>query len=111
MTIAPSFVPRGFGLRRRQVERVLIPVAPDSKILAMAHFQADYRQCPTLVLVHGLEGSSQSFYMVGLAEKALAAGANVVRVNLRNCGDTLHLTPTLYNAGLSFWNSRNISAY
>jgi len=53
------------------------------------------------VLVHGLEGSSQSFYIVGLAEKALAAGANVVRLNLRNCGGTLHLTPTLYNAGLS----------
>ncbi len=28
-------------------------------------------------------------------------GFSVVRVNLRNCGGTLHLTPTLYNAGLS----------
>jgi predicted alpha/beta-fold hydrolase len=101
MTIAPTFVPRGFGLRRRQVERMLIPVAPESQILALAHFQPDFLNCPTLVLVHGLEGSADSYYMVGLAEKALAAGANVVRVNLRNCGDTLHLTPTLYNAGLS----------
>jgi predicted alpha/beta-fold hydrolase len=39
--------------------------------------------------------------MVGVAEKALAAGMNVVRVNQRNCGDTDHLAPTLYNSSLS----------
>jgi uncharacterized protein len=101
MTIALSLIPRGLGLRRRQVEKVLFPVTPDSQLLGMAHFQPDYANRATLVLVHGLEGSSESFYIVGLAEKALAAGANVVRLNLRNCGGTLHLTPTLYNAGLS----------
>jgi hypothetical protein len=28
-------------------------------------------------------------------------GFNVVRLNMRNCGHTEHLTPTLYNSGLS----------
>jgi predicted alpha/beta-fold hydrolase len=53
------------------------------------------------MLVHGLEGSSQSGYMMGLAERAFAAGWNAVRLNQRNCGGTESLTPTLYNSGLS----------
>jgi len=101
MTIAPAFLPRGAGLRKRAAERVLIPVAEHSEILAICHFHADFTRHPTVVLVHGLEGSAESFYIAGLAEKALAAGFNAVRLNLRNCGDTLHLTPTLYNAGMS----------
>lgn len=56
---------------------------------------------PTLVLVHGLEGSSESVYMLGTAAKAFAAGFNVIRLNLRTCGDTAHLTQTTYHAGLS----------
>jgi len=80
---------------------MLFEVAPDSQILGFCHFQPDYLNRPTLILIHGLEGSSESMYILGLAEKALDVGVNVVRLNLRNCGGTLHLTPTLYNAGLS----------
>ena len=39
--------------------------------------------------------------MLGLAERAFAAGWNAVRLNQRNCGGTESLTPTLYNSGLS----------
>jgi uncharacterized protein len=55
----------------------------------------------TLIIVHGLEGSSDSQYMLGIAEKALAAGMNVVRYNQRNCGGTDALAPVLYHSGLS----------
>ena len=55
----------------------------------------------TLFVVHGLEGSSDSQYMRGIARTGLAAGMNVIRVNQRNCGGTDHLSPTLYNSGLS----------
>ncbi len=55
----------------------------------------------TLILVHGLEGSSDSRYIQGLAMRAWAAGCNVVRMNMRNCGDTDGLSPTLYHSGLS----------
>jgi predicted alpha/beta-fold hydrolase len=55
----------------------------------------------TIVLVHGLEGSSDSQYIQGLAARAWDAGCNVIRMNMRNCGDTDHLTPTLYHSGLS----------
>jgi len=55
----------------------------------------------TLVIVHGLEGSSESQYVIGTGSKAWAAGMNVVRMNMRNCGDTEHLGPTLYNSSMS----------
>jgi predicted alpha/beta-fold hydrolase len=55
----------------------------------------------TLMLVHGLEGSSNSGYVLGAGGKAWARGWNVVRMNIRNCGGTENLTPTLYHSGLS----------
>jgi uncharacterized protein len=74
---------------------------PGTKIRGECHWQPSPRECPTLVLVHGLEGSSNSGYMRGLAERAFVAGWNAVRLNQRNCGGTERLTPTLYHSGLS----------
>jgi uncharacterized protein len=65
------------------------------------HWQKNPRETATLVLVHGLEGSGDSGYILGTAEKAFAAGLNVVRLNQRNCGGTEHLTPDLYHSGRS----------
>jgi len=48
-----------------------------------------------------LEGSSNSNYMRGIAEKAWANGFHAVRLNQRNCGGTELLTPTLYNSAMS----------
>jgi hypothetical protein len=59
------------------------------------------RDRATIVVLHGLEGSSDSGYMLGVAEKAWVAGFNVVRLNQRNCGGTERLTQTLYHSGLS----------
>ena len=53
------------------------------------------------MLLHGLEGSSQAHYMGGMADKAWAAGWNVVRLNQRNCGGTEHLSRGLYHSGLT----------
>src|SRR2546425_3112738 len=39
--------------------------------------------------------------MLGVADKAFAAGFHVVRMNQRNCGGTERLTTTLYNSGMS----------
>ena len=60
---------------------------------------------PTVLLLHGLEGSSQSQYVVGNANKFWSGGCNIIRMNMRNCGgtryETAKLTPTLYHSGLS----------
>lgn len=75
-------------------------VAPDARVLAHCHWQPDRGARPTLLLLHGLEGSSQAHYMGGMADKAWAAGWNVIRLNQRNCGGTEHLSRGLYHSGL-----------
>ena len=82
-------------------ERRLIRVADDVQVLALCNWQADRAAALTAIIVHGLEGSSESAYVIGTANKAWAAGMNVVRMNVRNCGGTERLGPTLYHSGLS----------
>jgi predicted alpha/beta-fold hydrolase len=56
---------------------------------------------PVVLAVHGLTASSQAPYMRSLAQRALLAGFDVIRLNVRNCGGTEHLAPTLYHSGLT----------
>jgi predicted alpha/beta-fold hydrolase len=76
-------------------------VAPDARVLAHCHWQPERRTRPTVIALHGLEGSSEAHYMRGLAAKAWARGCNVVRLNQRNCGGTEHLSQGLYHSGLT----------
>ncbi len=101
-TLAGYYWPRGFLKRaHRGDEARIFEVEPNVRLLAHCRWQKDRLHHPTLVLVHGLEGSDTSVYMLGTAEKAYGAGFNVVRLNLRTCGNTEHLTPTLYNSALT----------
>ena len=76
-------------------------VAPDARVLAHCYWQPDPREHSTLLVLHGLEGSSTAHYMRGLADKGYAHGFNVVLLNQRNCGGTEHLSEGLYHSGLS----------
>lgn len=76
-------------------------VATDARVLAQCHWQPDPPEHPTLLLLHGLEGSSDAHYMRGMAAKAWARGCNVLRLNQRNCGGTEHLSRGLYHSGLT----------
>lgn len=100
MTIAASFWRRSFPTLPAPVCRDF-EVEPGSKVRAACHWQQNPREHATLVLLHGLEGSCDSGYILGTAEKAFAARFNVLRLNQRNCGGTDQLTPTLYHSGLS----------
>jgi len=82
-------------------EERLFKLEPGVWLLAHCSWQPDPVMHGTLLLVHGLEGSSNARYMFGCAEKAFRAGFNVIRLNLRNCGGTEHLTPTLYHSGMT----------
>lgn len=101
MTIAAARWPRRLRFAREPGEPRLFETEPGVRVLAHCHWQADRRHRPTLLLLHGLEGSSESHYILGTAEKAFFLGMNVVRVNQRNCGGSLLLAPTLYDSGLS----------
>ena len=76
-------------------------VAHDARVLAHCHWHEDRHARPTLIALHGLEGSSDAHYMRGVASKAWARGFNVVRLNQRNCGGTEHLSAGLYHSGLT----------
>jgi uncharacterized protein len=99
-TLVAAFWPRNLSRLPIATQR-MFQVELGTRLLAKCHWQADPRRHPVLVLVHGLEGSSESRYMLGIADKAYAAGFSVLRMNQRNCGGTEHLTATLYHSGLS----------
>jgi len=94
-----------FLLRRRFAlpipEERLVEVEPGIRVLCHCHWQPEKESALTVVVVHGLEGSSESKYMMGVAEKGIAAGMNVVLMNQRTCGGTDRLAPTLYHSGRS----------
>ena len=86
-------------------EIIEVDPADGSRVLCHCHWQAlpapIRAERLTVVLVHGLEGSSNSRYIQGITARAYDAGFNVIRMNMRNCGGTDTLTPTLYHSGLS----------
>jgi uncharacterized protein len=98
-TVTAAYLPRTAS--SLPVAERLFEVEAETRLLAKCHWQQNPQQHPTLLLIHGFEGSSESPYMLGTARKAFDAGFNVLRMNQRNCGGTEHLTPTLHNAGLS----------
>jgi uncharacterized protein len=98
-TLASYFLPRRIPLPAAEAR--LIEVEPGAQVLCHCHWQTDRESALTVIVVHGLEGSSDSQYMLGIAAKGLAAGMNVVRLNQRNCGGTDRLSPTLYHSGRS----------
>jgi uncharacterized protein len=102
-TIASFLLPRKIHLP--PAEERLVEVAPGVKVRCWCYWQGespeDRRSALTLIAVHGLEGSSDSQYMMGVARNGLATGANVVLMNQRNCGGMDACAPTLYNSSLS----------
>ena len=92
--------PRRFPALPEPVARYF-DVAADARVLAHCHWHPTPTEHPTLLLLHGLEGSSLAHYICGISDKAWAAGWNVVRLNQRNCGNTEHLSRGLYHSGLT----------
>ena len=102
-TIMGNFYPRPAFRLAAEAETVEVDPANGSRVLCHCHWQAKKVRARrlTVVLAHGLEGSSESGYIRGIAARAWEAGCNVVRMNMRTCGGTEQLTPTLYHSGLS----------
>jgi predicted alpha/beta-fold hydrolase len=98
-TLASFLIARHFDLP--EPEERLFEVEPGVQVLCHCHWQADRAHPLTIIIVHGLEGSSESQYVLGITEKAMALGMNVIRYNQRNCGGTDALAPVLYHSGLS----------
>ena len=46
----------------------MIEVEPGVQVLCHCHWQADRAHALSIIIVHGLEGSSESQYMLGVTE-------------------------------------------
>ena len=101
MTLIPRWWPRGAKPPSMPMQHRIFQVSPETGLLTKCHWQSSPSNKPTVLLLHGLEGCTESHYMVGLAQKIWAKGWNCIRINQRNCGGSEHLTPTLYHNGLS----------
>jgi predicted alpha/beta-fold hydrolase len=100
-TLLAYVYPRRYRLRHHiNDEERYFEIEQGIKLLAHCRWQKDKRAKPTVLLIHGLEGSSSSVYMISAAEKFFREGFNAVRLNMRTCGGTEHLTPTVYHSGM-----------
>ena len=102
-TLAGNYWPRQPLAIVSKPEIVVVDAKDNSRVLCDCHWQPEPVRSGrlTVVLVHGLEGSSDSQYIRGITALAWNAGCNVIRMNMRNCGGTDTWSPTLYHSGLS----------
>jgi predicted alpha/beta-fold hydrolase len=68
--------------------------------LLAEHTPSDGGSGRVAVLLHGWEGSSRSLYMVSAASRLARAGFRVIRLNLRDHGESHHLNPGLFHSCL-----------
>jgi predicted alpha/beta-fold hydrolase len=94
--------------RRGPIVRRAAPVVAAEKSLLLDCGEGVRLQCfhsspaastgRPVVLLHGWEGSSQSLYVLSLAQQLFERGFEVVRLNLRDHGDTHHLNRELFHS-------------
>ena len=84
---------RHLDLRRLRID------TPDGDFVDFDwHWSADMH-APTLVLFHGLEGSSGSHYALALAKAAHRRGWSFVVPHFRGCSGEMNRAPRAYHAG------------
>lgn len=86
------------GLRAVAQEHVL-DCGDGVRLLALQSTPAEVRQdTPLVVMIHGWEGSADSSYLLAAASALFRNGAEVVRLNLRDHGDTHHLNEDIFHS-------------
>ena len=97
-TIAGNFWKRPESEARWPAEAVVYETEPGVKVLVHTQKPSGAAR-GEIVLVHGLEGSSDAGYARSMAYAALERGWAVHRFNMRGCGGTEELSITSYHAG------------
>src|SRR5208282_5772156 len=98
-TIAGNYWRRDLDEQRFPVQARLHQTEPGVEVLV--HSQQPVGEARAeIILVHGLEGSSDAGYARSLTQAALSAGFAAHRFNMRSCGGTEQLSgKTLYHSG------------
>jgi uncharacterized protein len=99
LTVLGNFWPRELDFSAFPEDSRLYRTEPDVQVKVQS--QRPAQPVAELVLVHGLEGSGDAGYMRTLAHTALLNNIAAHRFNIRTCGGTAKLCPTLYHAGLT----------
>jgi uncharacterized protein len=97
-TIAGNYWTRPDGNLRWPTQAVRYRTEPDVEVLVHTQRPANTPRAE-VVLVHGLEGSSDSGYARSMSYHALERGFAAHRFNMRGCGGTDALAITGYHAG------------
>ena len=85
-------------MRRLRSQELLLQADDGTRLLAEFDQSQATESGALIVLLHGWEGSSRSSYMITTTERLLAQGFDVLRVNLRDHGDSHHLNRELFNS-------------
>ncbi len=101
-SILPSLLPRR-RLRARAAQLLaatseLILDCGDGVRLQAFHARPEQPNGQAAILLHGWEGSADSYYVLSLAAYLHAAGVAVVRLNLRDHGGTHHLNEGIFHS-------------
>jgi predicted alpha/beta-fold hydrolase len=98
LTVLGNFWPRRLDTIRYPVYRRAFETERDVRVLVDTQQPAAV-PVGQLVLVHGLEGSSDAGYARSMAQRFLEAGWTVHRFNMRSCGGSEGLAKSNYHAG------------
>ncbi|HEV2263279.1 MAG TPA: alpha/beta fold hydrolase [Stellaceae bacterium] len=98
-----SVVVKSRALDGHTGERLYFPLGDGSgdRLAAMLNRAKSAKKLPLIVLVHGLTGLEDSFYMCESAGHFLSRNFSVLRLNLRGAGRSRPYCRTQYHAGSS----------
>ena len=106
-SVLPSLPVRRPGVERRTVglseasSDLVLECGGGVRLLGLQATQASVDRAPArgvVVLLHGWEGSAQSLYLLSIGQGLFDAGFDVIRLNLRDHGDTHDLNRELFHS-------------
>jgi predicted alpha/beta-fold hydrolase len=83
----------------RSAERIILPGGRGERLLAL-HSRSESNTKGTVLLIHGWEGSSDSTYIINTGGFLFDHGYDVIRLNLRDHGDSHALNRGLFKSTL-----------
>lgn len=72
---------------------------PDGDFLDVDRLDGASPDAPVVLICHGLEGSSQAGYVLGVMQQARARGLACVALNFRSCSGEPNRLPRFYHSG------------
>ena len=85
-------------------EYLILETADGVRLAAEYDLSTNRKVCrkdALVIMIHGWEGSSRSAYQVTTAKYLLDHGFDVLRINMRDHGDTQHLNKQLFNSTMT----------